>query len=159
MLPRAVVTALRALLIVTFAAVLVAEVRAVPASYDDWLRGAPATSAARWPLLAAALLVLLCVQAVIVCVWHLLTRVDQDRILSEESFRWVDATVGSVAVAAAVLAGAFGYSVGPLGLPAAPSVAMFLALVTAAVLGLLMVVMRALLRQATALRVDMDAVI
>ena len=67
--------ALRTLLVVASVAVAVAVLRAVPASYDDWVRAAPAAPAPRWPLLAAALLVLLCVQAVIVSIWRLLTLV------------------------------------------------------------------------------------
>ena len=51
------------------------------------------------------------------------------------------------------------YAVGPLALPATPSVVLLLLLVVTAVSGLLMVVMRALLRQATTLRTDLEGVI
>jgi hypothetical protein len=50
------------------------------------------------------------------------------------------------------------WSVVSVGLPGPPAV-LLLVLVAVAVLGLLMVVMRALLRQATTLRTDMEAVI
>lgn len=157
--PRPVVTALRVLLGFAFAVLLFAQVRAVPAMYDDWVRDTPAAHSVRWPMLVAALLVLLCVQAVIVCIWRLLTLVPDERIFSERSFGWVNAILCAIAAAWVLLLGAFAYAVGPLELPAGPSVALLLLLVVAAVVGLLMIVMRALLRQATALRSDLEGVI
>ena len=157
--PRLLVTALRVLLGLAFAVLLFAQLRAVPAMYDDWVRDAPEPASARWPMLAVALLVLLCVQAVIVSIWRLLTLVTDDRIFSEQSFGWVNAILGAIAAAGVLLLGAFLYAVGPLALPATPSVVLLLLLVVTAVSGLLMVVMRALLRQATTLRTDLEAVI
>jgi hypothetical protein len=159
MLPRLLVTVLRVLLGFAFAALFFAQVRAVPAIYDDWVRDLPEPSAARWPILVVALLVLLCVEAVIACIWRLLALIPQDRIFSEQSFAWVNAILCAVAAAWVLLLGAFGYVVGPLDLPAGPSVALLLLLVVAAVVGLLMVVMRALLRQATTFRRDLEEVI
>lgn len=90
--------------------------------------------------------------------WKLLTRVKNDRIFSEESLVWVDAIVWAIASGWVVLAGVFlfvGINATDPGLP----LLLFLALVGVAVIGLLMVVMRALLRRATTLRTDMEAVI
>ena len=157
--PRPLISVLRLLLGVAFLITVFAAVRAVPAMYDDWVRETPESPAEQWPLLVLALLVLLCVLVVIACVWRLLAMVTDDCIFSEAAFQWVDAILGAIAAACVLLFGALAYSVGPLGLPAAPSVALLLALVVAAVIGLLMVVMRALLRQATALRADMETVI
>ncbi len=84
--------------------------------------------------------------------------VKHDRIFSEASLAWVDVIVWAIAAAWVVLLGValyFGLRADDPGLPL-----MFgFMLVGGAVLGLLMVVMRALLRQATDLRTDMDAVI
>jgi xanthosine utilization system XapX-like protein len=71
---------------------------------------------------------------------------------------WVDAIVGAIAVAWLLLFGTFVWSLVGVGLPG-PPVVLLLVLVAVAVLGLLVVVMRALLRQATTLRTDMEAVI
>ena len=87
----------------------------------------------------------------------LLTLVQHDRIFSEGSLAWVDAIVWAIAVAWALLLGVFYFAVS-WELPGLPA-ALLLMLVAGAVLGLLIVVMRALLRQATTLRADMDAVI
>jgi len=104
---------------------------------------------------------LLCVQVVIVCTWRLLTLVRHDRIFSASSLPWVDAILWAVAAGWVLLLGAVVPVFVFADLDDAPGLAalhLLLRLVGAA-LGLLMVVMRALLRQATMLRVDMDAVI
>ena len=100
----------------------------------------------------------LCVQVVIVSTWKLLTLVKNDRIFSDASLAWVDAIVWAIVAAWVVLVGVFlyvGFNADDPGLP----LLLFLMVVGVAVLGLLMVVMRALLRQATTLRTDMEAVI
>jgi len=70
----------------------------------------------------------------------------------------VDAIVWAIVAAWVVLVGVFlyiGFRADDPGLP----LLLFLMVVGVTVLGLLMVVMRALLRQATTLRTDMEAVI
>ncbi|MCW3819359.1 DUF2975 domain-containing protein [Micromonospora sp. DR5-3] len=112
----------------------------------------------RWPLTAVTVFWVLCVQVVIVATWKLLTLVRNDRIFSTASLGWVDAIVWAIAAAWVVLVGVFryiGFTVDDPGLP----LLLFLMVVGVAALGLLMVVMRALLRQATTLRTDMEAVI
>ena len=108
--------------------------------------------------LGVAVLGLGCVQVVIVCTWELLTLVEDDRIFSAASMVWVDAIVGAIAAAELLLLGTFVWSLVAVGLPG-PPVVLLLVLVAGAVVGLLVVVMRALLRQATTLRTDMEAVI
>jgi hypothetical protein len=71
---------------------------------------------------------------------------------------WVNAIVWAIAAAWVVLLGVllyFGITADDPGLP----LLLFLMSIGVTVLGLLMVVMRALLRQATTLRTDMEAVI
>jgi hypothetical protein len=71
---------------------------------------------------------------------------------------WVNVIVGAIAAAWVLLVGALlyvGFNADDPGLP----LLLFLMLIGVAVLGLLMAVMRALLRQATTLRTDMEAVI
>ena len=127
-----------------------------PAAQDP-----PGLVVARWMLLAAVVLGLLCVEAVIVCTWKLLTLVDRDRIFSHEALPWVDAIVRIlVAACAVVVVGAvplvyFAEVDDAPGLAGVP----LLVLVATAAFTLLMVVMRALLRRATALHSDMEAVI
>ena len=100
----------------------------------------------------------LCIQVVIVSTWKLLTLVKNDRIFSDASLAWVDAIVWAIAAAWLVLLGVFlyvGFNADDPGLP----LLLFLLVLGVSALGLLMTVMRALLRQATALRTDLEAVI
>lgn len=114
-----------------------------------------------WMMVTIGILGLLCVQVVIVCTGRLLLMVARDRIFSVGSLPWVDAIVWAVAVAWA-LALCATYPVFAVAeaddAPGLAALQLLLLLVGAAV-GLLLVVMRALLHQATTLRTDLEAVI
>ena len=81
-----------------------------------------------------------------------------NRIFSDGAFVWVDAIVAAMATAWALLLGVAAYFAPKFDDPAMPLI-LFGLLVTGGVLILLIVVMRALLRQATTLQVDMEDVI
>ncbi len=152
---------LRVLLGLAFLALLAAQLRVLPAMYDDWVRDAPELADSGW-LLTVAVLELFCVQVVVVCTWRLLAMVADDRIFSDDSFVWVNTIVAAMAAGWLVLLAAVGYLAvpgGPSELSAATVLVLVLALVAGAVVGLLMVVMRALLRRATTLRTEMEAVV
>lgn len=151
---------LRVLLVLLFAALVVAQVLAVPGTLAHLAEESPELAYLRWPMLVLAVLVLLCVQVVIVCTWKLLAMVKANRIFSEASMVWVDVIVWAIFAAWVLVLGVFSYTVVARwgidpGLPAA----LLLILLAGAALELLMVVMRELLRQATTLRTDMEAVI
>lgn len=152
------VTPLRILLLLMFAALVVNQVAVLPGALDDLVDSNPELAGQQWLLLVAAELALCCVQVVIACIWKLLGLVTSDRIFSERSLVWVDVIVWSIVVAWALLLVTFGSLAANLDFTGLPS-ALLLLLLAGGVLGLLMVVMRALLRQATTLRVEMEAVI
>jgi small-conductance mechanosensitive channel len=159
-----VVTPLRILLVLAFVFLLVMQVLSVPGDILHDLGRAPEAAHVLLPMLVVAELVILCFQIVIVCTWKLLTMVKTDRIFSEASLRWVDGIVWAF-VAAWVLFGALAayltgiiYFTPELRDPGIPIVLFGIVLI-GAVLVMLMVVLRALLRQATTLRTDMEAVI
>jgi hypothetical protein len=158
-----VVLPLRVLLVVVLAALLAAQIWAAPGMLPEIADPSLEQSAMRWAMLAAALLGLLCVQVVVVCTWALLTRVTQDRIFSADALPWVDAIVWAVVVGWASLLGAlvcsYYFIIDEVSDDPVPVALLLVSLVVGAVVGLLLVVMRALLRQATALRSDMEAVI
>jgi len=93
-----------------------------------------------------------------VATWRLLDMVRRDRIFSPASLVWVDAIVGAMAAGWASLVAVFLYVGFHADDPGLPMLLMLLVL-GGGVLGLLMLVMRTLLRQATELRTDLDAVI
>ncbi|OLT17465.1 hypothetical protein BJF78_13165 [Pseudonocardia sp. CNS-139] len=149
---------LRVFLVLLFGVLVVFQTFSLPGQFAHMARESPEFEYLRWPLTGASVFLLLCVQVVIVSTWMLLTMVKNDRIFSEESLVWVDAIVWAIAAAWLAMVGVLLY----VGLnaedPGVP-LALFLVTVGVTVVGLLMVVMRALLRQATALRTDMEAVI
>ena len=155
---RRAVAALRVFLVLLFGILVVLQVMSLPGQFAHMAEESPDMAHLRWPLTAVTVFWVLCAQVVIVSTWKLLTLVKKDRIFTESSLVWVDAIVWAVGAAWAVLLGVFlwvGFRADDPGLP----LLLFLMLTGVTVLGLLMVVMRALLRQATTLRTDMEAVI
>ena len=153
-----VVSLLRVFLVILFAVLVMLQTFSLPGQIRYMAQQCPEDAYLRWPLTAVAVFWVLCIQVVVVATWQLLTRVKRDQIFSDASFGWVNAILGAIAAAWVVLVAVFlyvGFRATDPGLP----LLLFLLSVGVAVLGLLMVVMRALLRQATALRSDMDAVI
>ena len=140
---RRAVTALRIFLVVLFGVLVLFQVMSLPGQFRYMAEQDPEMAYLRWPATAVTVFWVLCVQVVVVCTWKLLTLVLADRIFTDAALRWVDGIVWAVAAAWVVLIG----------------VLLFLLSVGVTVLGLLMVVMRALLRRATALRTDLEAVI
>jgi DUF2975 family protein len=153
-----VVVPLRVLLVMLFAGLVVAQVMSMPGQFAYMAKEEPDLAYLRWPLTIWSIVELLCIQVVIVCTWKLLTLVTSDRIFSEEAFAWVDAIIWALGAGWVLFLGVFiylGFLANDPGLP----ILMFGMVLVGGVLVLLMVVMRALLRQATTLRSDMEAVI
>ncbi|MGN9894531.1 DUF2975 domain-containing protein [Micromonospora sp. L31] len=151
-------TPLRVFLVLLFGILVMFQTFSLPGQFAHMAQESPDQAHLRWPLTAVSVFWLLCIQVVIVSTWKLLTLVKNDRIFSDAALAWVDAIVWAIVAAWVVLLGVFlyvGFNASDPGLP----LLLFLMLVGVAVLGLLMVVMRALLRQATTLRTDMEAVI
>lgn len=102
---------------------------------------------------------LACIQVVLVCVWRLLDLVAADRIFDRRAFVWVDVIIGAAWTAVGlVIIGEIALNM----LGAAPPAA-FIGTVLAVVFGagaaLVVGVMRALLRQATTLRSELEEVV
>lgn len=163
-LTRGAVGLLKILLVLLLLATVVGQTLSWPGQFASLAEAEPPLARLRWPLTAAAVAGLLCIQVVIVCTWRLLDMVRADRIFSRDAFAWVDGIVWALAAAWLVLAAAAGalvltiYLTPELRDPGLPMMLGGLVLVASVVL-LLVVVMRALLHSATALRDDMDAVI
>jgi hypothetical protein len=149
---------LRICLVVLFVILVVLQVMSFPGQFAYMARQNPEDAYLRWPLTALAAYWLLCAEVVVIATWRLLSLVTSDRIFSESSFRWVNAIIAAIGAAWLVLAALWlwvGWHADDPGVP----LLMFLLVVGLAVFGLLMIVMRSLLRQATNLRTDMEAVI
>jgi hypothetical protein len=152
------VTPLRVFLVLLFVVLIPFELFSLPGQFAYLARESPEQAYLRWPATAVTVFWVLCVQVVIVATWRLLSLVRKDRIFTEASLVWVDVIVWAIAAAWVVLAVVL-VLVGLHADDPGSIVLLFLLTVGVTVLGLLMVVMRALLRQATALRTDLEAVI
>lgn len=149
---------LRVCLVMLFGVLVLFQVMSLPGQFAHMAAEDPDLAHLRWPLTAVTVFWVLCVEVVVVATWRLLTLVQADRIFSDSALGWVDAIVAAVAAGWVSLVAVFlyiGFTWDDPGLP----LLLFLLVVTGAVLGLLMVVLRALLRQATALRTDLEGVI
>jgi hypothetical protein len=150
-----VVVPLRVFLVLLFAGLVFAQVVSLPGQFGQ-LKGDGADL--RWPLTVFSILEVVCVQVVIVCIWRLLTLVKADRIFSEKAFGWVNVILVAMVAGWVLLLGMTIYLSLRADDPGLPILLIGLVLAGGVVL-LLMVVMRALLRQATTLQTDMEAVI
>jgi hypothetical protein len=152
------VTLLRVCLVGLFVVLIPFETLSLPGQFAHLAKESPEDAYLRWPATAVTIFWVVCVQVVIVATWRLLSLVRADRIFSEVSFTWVDVIIGAIAAAWVSLAAVWVY----IGFHADDPgilVLLFLVLACLGVLGLLMIVMRALLRRATTLRTDLDGVI
>lgn len=162
-IPRFAVNALRVLLVLILLGLLLGLFLSVPGQ----IFGGPDDgdlSPVRWPVFVASELAVVCLLVVVVCTWRLLSMVQADRIFSHDAFRWVDLIVWAALgvwlcmVSIAGTVGVFLYVSPELRDPGLPLLLGGLSVASGGVV-LLLVVMRALLCQATDLRRDMDAVI
>lgn len=155
---RLLVPALKAVLVAVLLLTLLMQVMSIPGQFAHMAEQEPELAYLRWPLTTWGIAVLLCAQVVVVSIWRLLTLVDDGRIFSEESFRWVDAVLTAM-LAAWLLLGGLSLFVLVQADDPGEGVALLAVDLAATVVLLLMVVMRALLRQAAALRADLETVI
>lgn len=158
---RFVIVPLRILLVLVFLGLLCAQVFSIPGEAFDTAGESPAF---QWGFLLVGILEALALQIVIVCTWRLLTLLTADRIFSEKAFVWVDVMAWTIALAWLLFAGFAAVLVGiifftpELRDPGVPVLLFGMTLIGAVVV-LVVVVMRSLLRQAAALRADLDEVI
>lgn len=158
MIVRRAVLPLRVLLVLTFALLVVFQVLSMPGQFAHMAHEHPDDAWLRWPMTAWSTLEIGCVEVVIVCTWRLLGLVQADRIFTERALAWVDVIVAAVGTGWLLLAVLWVFVGVQADDPGAPMLLTLLLLI-GAVIGLLMLVLRELLRQATTLRSDMEAVI
>ena len=158
------VAALRVFLVVLFGVLVVFQTLSLPGQFAHMANESPEDAHLRWPLTAIFVFWVLCIQVVIVATWKLLTLVKHDRIFTQASLRWVDAIVWAVGAAWLLLASLAAYLVAVIYFtpelrdPGTPILLTGLVLIGGVVV-LTIVVLRALLRQATVLRTDLEDVI
>jgi Protein of unknown function (DUF2975) len=153
-----VIAALRVFLVILFGILVVFQTLSLPGQFRYMAQENPDLAYLRWPATAVTVFWLLCAEVVLVCTWQLLTLVKRDRIFTTASLVWVDAMVWAIAAGWVTLAGVGAYVSFNADDPALPLILLLMG-AGVTVVGLVVMVLRALLRQATELRTDMEAVI
>ena len=113
------------------------------------------------PVAVLGIALTLCVEAALIAIWALLSMVSRDAIFSRRAFRWVDIIIGSGIVATLLVAG---FAIPLIGIGLRDDAPGIIAIVGGAVVAglafvLLMIVMRGLLRNATAMRIELSEVV
>ena len=155
---KRVVVALRLFLALLFSVLVVLQTLSLPGQFAHMAEVSPDLAPLRWPMTALSVFWVLCAQIVVVSTWRLLSLVSDNRIFTEDAMKWVDAIVVSVAAAWLVFLGFSGYVVAGADDPSVP-IMLILVLTVGAVLGLVVLVLRALLVRATSLQTDLEGVV
>ena len=161
-----ITTALRAGIAMVIAFGLFGQAVIIPTTAADEVDRFPGYAPFATPYTVLAVLGVACVQVALVAVWRLLGMARHGAIFAPRAFRWVDVVIGSSAVATALAIGAASH----LAVAEIPSpddgmeiTGALAAAITAAGIGasfaMLTVIMRSLLRKATALQTEMAEVI
>ena len=163
---RLATLALRAVITLMFAGLLVVQGMVIPAIGRDIDDGGTEFAHLRWPVVVVLFLGVLTVQVALVCIWQLLTMVRRDTVFGATAFRYVDVIIGA-AVAATLLAMVLSFVLAP-GEAVAPGVVLLIVIggMGTAGIALLVLVLRVLLAKAvaldstaTTLRAELDEVI
>lgn len=156
---RVVVNVLRFLLIGAVLVIAVVQVVFLPWLSGEMAGNLPAEAYMRWPILALAILGLLCVQVAIMCTLRLLGFTRDGRVFTSAAFRWVDGLIASFIGASVVCLATIIYQSQTVAGPPLWMLALAGGVMTGIALALLTWTMRALLTQAITLRTDMEMVI
>ena len=155
---RRIVPLLRAGLLILFGLLVLLQAFSFPGQFAYRAEQDPDQAWLRWPLTAFAAIEILCMQVILVCTWRLLGMIGKDRIFTDNAIRWVDAIIAAFSVAWLLAAGVALWAVWGAEDPGGP-ILVFTLLTFGAVFGLVVVVMRELLRRATTLQIELASVI
>jgi len=153
------IVSLKSLIAALLALLLACQVVVVPVIAAEMADRLPPLAFLQWPGIIAAGIFVLCLQAALICVWRLLTLAREGIIFNPKAFGYVDVILAAIIVATVIVIVTLALltAVGA----ASPSIALLsvLGIVIGAVLALLVVVLRGLLRQASQLESDLAEVV
>ncbi|WP_394278147.1 DUF2975 domain-containing protein [Microbacterium sp.] len=152
---RLAIGAAKAVLILAVAGGVVVQTAVIPTVWADLREVSPAV---RLTVVVACVGWIACMQLVAACVWRLLTMVSAGSVFSARAFRPVDVIIGAALVASVLTAVLATLLVPGDAAPGLVGIVYGLALAIAGV-ALIIVVMRALLRQAIEMRSELAEVV
>ncbi|PJJ63279.1 DUF2975 domain-containing protein [Compostimonas suwonensis] len=157
---RLAVLALRVLLVILFLGTLLTQAWYIPQFAANAAQAVPELAYLAVPYTIVCIVIVACVQAVFVAMWALLSMVRRGAIFTGRAFRWVDLIIVAGIVATLLT---FAIEFHLLGIvdvgPPVLGVAMTGVVIAGAAFVSLMVVMRNLLRAATALQDELAEVV
>ncbi|MEU6858520.1 DUF2975 domain-containing protein [Glycomyces sp. NPDC046736] len=136
----------------------------IPSVDPSGYPGSEGISYRLYAYMAAAVLGLVCVQVILFSSWMLLNLIQRDTILTAKAFRWVDAVIWATGAAVALAGGVALHSAitgrvrGPIGVFDEFD-AMILCVGVGIAFGLLVIILRGLLRKAIELKSEIAEVI
>ena len=153
-------TILRVLIAIFFAFALLMQFFALPGIAMEVLKYAREFSHVLVPYIGSASLAFICVEVVLVALWVLLGMAQHGSVFSEKAFRWVNVIIWAAGIATALAVFVIGIMVFvPNSAAGGSFIIMLLLSLGGAAFALLMTVMRALLRQATDAKAELEEVI
>ncbi len=140
---------------------LFGQVVVIPVQAANYAEKIPELASAATLYAAVAIAAVACVQAALIAVWMLLGMVAADALFTRRAFLWVDVVTGAAAVATLLTIGTAGHFT-TVDVDE-PAVFLFFDLLAIAFVGftfvLLMIVMRGVLRKATAIEGELAGVV
>ena len=157
---RLTVLALRVLIVILFLGTLTAQAWFIPQLAAEAAEEFPELAYLAIPYSVLLIVTVACVQVVFLALWVLLSRVRRGAIFTEQSFAWVNTIIGAGILATALV---FALGIHLLGIvdvgPPPLGMLMSAIVVAGAAFVLIMIVMRGLLRSATALQSELEEVV
>ena len=146
---------LKVIIAFLFFLVLVAQFLVIPDTASSYAHEAPEYSYLQMPLVIVSIIGLSTIQIVLICLWRLVTIAKRGRVFQAETFRWVNAIIYTCAAAFAIVVItvlAISRIMGPV-----EAIVLITAGAIAAGVGLLVVVLRKLLAEAIAAKIEKEA--
>lgn len=151
--------ALKTLIIVLLGLLLASQTLAIPEVARITAERNPDVASLEVPGIVGAVLFIGLIQVTLVCIWFLLSLVQEDRIFRVEAFRYVDIILGALVAAGVVILASYIVIVASRAVSLTLSLLAVLGIVVSAALALLVVVLRGLLRKALELEQDLSEVV
>ncbi|WP_091226756.1 DUF2975 domain-containing protein [Microbacterium sp. 3J1] len=150
---------LKALIVVLLGLLLTSQIVVIPeVAHITALRN-PDVAQLEVPGIIGAVLFLGLVEVTLVCIWFLLSLVQDDRIFRVEAFRYVDVILAALVSAGVLILAAYAVILASRAVSLSLTLLALLGIVVSAALALLVVVLRGLLRKALELEHDLSEVV
>lgn len=150
---------LKALIIVLLGLLLASQTLVIPEVARITALRNPDVAQLEIPGIIGAVVFIGLIEVTLVCIWFLLSLVQEGRIFRVEAFRYVDIILGALIAAGAIILVSYMVIVASRAVSLSLSLLAVLGIVVSAALALLLVVLRGLLRKALELEQDMSEVV